>query len=195
MWDLLLDNISRRGVSLDSHEVEVIKSLFIQRSFRKHQYLQQQGDVVMYDNFIVKGLCRTYRVDEKGQEHILRFSPEDWWAGDLGNFLTAKPSVYNVDCLEDTDVLRITNADLESLFERVPKMNKYFRVLYQKNIIAFSQRVTSNLEKPAAERYEEFIRQYPHIEQRVPNHQIASYLGIAPQSLSRIRSQSLEKRR
>jgi CRP-like cAMP-binding protein len=195
MWDLLINNISRRGVSLAAGEVEIIKTVFVHKSFRKHQYIQQQGEVVIYDNFIVKGICRTYRADEKGQEHILRFSPEDWWAGDLGSFLSGSPSIYNVDCLEDTEVLRITKADLESLFDRVPTMNKYFRVLYQKNIVAFSQRVTSNLEKPAAERYEEFIKQYSAIEQRVPNHQIASYLGITPQSLSRIRSQSLEKRR
>ena len=145
--------------------------------------------MIDHDYFIVKGLARTYRVDEKGQEHIIRFTPEDWWAGDLASLLGQIPTIYNIDCLEDTEVLRVGINDLEKLFEEVPQMNKYFRLLYQKSIVAFNQRVTANLTKSATERYEEFVQRYPNIEQRVPNHQIASYLGIAPQSLSRIRSQ------
>jgi CRP-like cAMP-binding protein len=195
MWDLLLQNISNKGVTLTSEETEVLKSAFTHKKFRKHQYILQEGEVSLYDNFMIKGLARTYYVDDKGQEHILRFTPEQWWAGDLSSFLTGKPTLYNVDCLEDTEVLRITLKDLEQLFESVPKMNKYFRLLYQNSIISFNRRLTSTLSKTALERYEEFLAQYPHIEQRVPNHQIASYLGIKPQSLSRLRSQSLEKGR
>ena len=194
MWDLLLNNISKRGVSLAPEEIDIIKSLFIHKKFRKHQYILQEGEVATHDNFVIKGICRTYRVDEKGQEHILRFSPEDWWAGDLASFLSGEPTSYNVDCLEETEVLRISAADLERLFEEVPKMNKYFRVLYQRSIISFNLRLESNLIKPARQRYEEFISRYPQIEQRVPNHQIASYLGITAQSLSRIRSTAAKKR-
>ena len=194
MWDLLLDNIAKRDVDLTADEVDVIQSLFVHKKFRKHQYILQEGDVSTHDNFIIKGLSRTYRVDEKGHEHILRFTPEDWWTGDLASFLSGGPSIYNVDCLEDTEVLRITLNDLETLFEKVPKMNKYFRVLYQKSIISYSLRLSSTLSKSARERYEEFIKRYPQIGQRVPNHQIASYLGITPQSLSRIRNQSLQKK-
>ena len=195
MWELLLENIAKRDVHLTADEVEILKSLFVHKKFRKHQYILQEGEISMYDNFIIKGLSRTYRVDDKGQEHILRFTPEDWWTGDLASFLSGKPSIYNVDCLEDTEVLRITYADLETLFERVPKMNKYFRLLYQRSIISYNLRLLSNLSKSASDRYEEFVKRYPDIDQRVPNHQVASYLGITPQSLSRIRSQSLTKRR
>lgn len=195
MFTLLLENIKRRDVDLSEEEVDIVTSLFVHKRFRKHQYILQEGDVCTHDNFVIKGLARTYRVDDKGHEHILRFTPEDWWTGDLGSFLSDTPSLYNVDCLEDTEILRISRADLDTLFERVPKMNKYFRLLYQRSIVSYTLRVTSTLTKSAAERYEEFIRQYPHIGQRVPNHQIASFLGITPQSLSRIRNQSLKKRR
>lgn len=195
MWDLLLENIAKRGVHLAPDELAILESLFVHKRFRKHQYILQEGEVATHDNFIIKGLSRTYRVDEKGQEHILRFTPEDWWTGDLASFLSGKPSIYNVDCLEDTEVLRITYADLETLFERVPKMNKYFRLLYQRSIISYNLRLLSNLSKSASDRYEEFVKRYPDIDQRVPNHQVASYLGITPQSLSRIRSQSITKRR
>ncbi len=193
MWDLLLKNISAKGVHLDDKEIEGLKSLFTYKKFRKHQYILQEGDVAMHDSFVIKGLARTYRVDEKGHEHILRFTPEDWWTGDMASFLTGNPTSYNIDCLEDTEVLRITSADLELLFERVPKMNKYFRILYQKSIISYGSRVSSSLSKSASERYEEFIKNFPQLGQRIPNHQIASYLGITPQSLSRIRNQASER--
>jgi CRP-like cAMP-binding protein len=193
MWDLLLQNISKKNVQLTADEVDVLKSLFTLKKFRKHQYILQEGEVSTHDNFIIKGLARTYTVDDKGQEHILRFTPEDWWAGDIGSFLSKQPTVYNVDCLEDTEVLRITFDDLELLFEKVPKMNKYYRVLYQKSIVSYNTRLASALSKTAFERYQEFIQRYPQIEQRVSNHQIASFLGITPQSLSRIRNQAMEK--
>lgn len=195
MWALLLDNIVRRDVHLTAEEVEILKSMFRHKKYRKHQFILQEGEVAMHDNFVIKGLSRTYRTDDKGQQHILRFAPEEWWTGDLASFLSGKPTIYNVDCLEDTEVLGITYADLENLFERVPKMNKYFRLLYQRSIISYGLRLVSNLSLSASERYEEFIKRFPEIEQRVSNHQIASYLGITPQSLSRIRSQAQAKGR
>lgn len=189
MWELLIGNFEKKNVHLTKAEIDVVKSYFSHRKYRKHQFILQQGDIATYDNFIVKGIARTYRIDEKGHEHILRFTPEDWWAGDLGSFLSSKPSSSNVDCLEDTEVLRISGKDLELLCDQVPAMNKYFRLLYQNSLVSYSERIASTLSKSARERYEEFIQRYPQIEQRVPNHQIASYLGIKPQSLSRIRSQ------
>jgi CRP-like cAMP-binding protein len=195
MWDLLIKSIEEKGVTLTSSDVSILQTLFVHKKFRKHQYILQEGEVATYDNFIAKGLARTYRIDEKGQEHILRFTPEGWWAGDMASFLSATPAHYHVDCLEDTEVLRISAQDLEVLYEKIPVMNKYFRILYQKSIISFNARVESTLSKNASQRYQEFIERYPAIHQRVPDHQIASFLGITPQSLSRIRNQSAEKRR
>ena len=175
--------------------MEILQSSFTHKKYRKHQYILQQGDVSRYDNFIIKGIARTYQVDDRGQEHIIRFTPEEWWTGDMYSFLTGKPTNYNVDCLEDTEVLSITYNDLETLFEKVPKMNTYFRILYQNSIIAYTQRIGSSLSRPAVERYQEFIKKYPQIEQRIPNHQIASFLGITPQSLSRIRKEMMTVKR
>jgi CRP-like cAMP-binding protein len=194
MWDLLLRNIAAKNVMLNEDEVNVLQTYFTHRKYRKHQYILQEGEVATHDNFIIKGLARTYRVDDKGQEHILRFAPEDWWTGDLASFLSEKPTIYNVDCLEDTEVLRISAGDLELMCEKVPKMNKYFRILYQKSIISFNLRLSSTLSNSAGERYDEFVKRFPQIEQRVPNHMIAAYLGITPQSLSRIRSQGIDKK-
>lgn len=176
-------------VSLTQDEIQVIASLFSFRTFRKRQYILQEGEINRHETFIVKGATRTYEVDEKGQEHIVQFGLEDWWIGDLYSFLTETPSQYNIDCIEDTEVFQITKPNLEVLYEKVPKMERHFRIIIQNAFIASTHRVASSLAKSAADRYLDFIAQYPQIEQRVPNHQIASYLGITPQSLSRIRSQ------
>lgn len=184
-----LINSLRKYVTLTVEEVAIVESLFSSKKFRKRQYILQEGEVARYETFIVKGITRTYEVDDKGQEHIVQFGLEDWWVGDLYSFLTESPSSYNIDCLEDTQVLQITKANLEVLYQKVPKMERHFRILIQNAFIASTNRVAGTLVKTALERYREFIDKYPQIEQRVPNHQIASYLGITPQSLSRIRSQ------
>lgn len=186
MSDLLLNNLTKY-IRLTEEEKQIILSHFTIKKFRKHQYILQEGDVIRHETFVVRGLTRTYEVDEKGQEHVVQFGLEDWWVGDLYSFLTETPSKYNIDCLEDTEVRQITKTGLETLYEEVPKLERHFRIMVQNAYIATVQRVASTLTKDAAERYHEFIAKYPQIEQRVPNHQIASYLGITPQSLSRIR--------
>lgn len=190
MHQSLIKSLSKH-VSLTEEEVGIIESLFKHRKFRKRQYVLQEGEITRYETFIIKGVTRMYEADEKGQEHILQFGLEDWWIGDLYSFLTETPTRYNIDCLEDTEVLQITQADLETLYERVPKMERHFRIIIQNAFIASTQRVSASLSMSALERYEEFIRRYPQIEQRVANHQIAAYLGVTPQSLSRIRAQML----
>lgn len=193
MQNLLLKNIAQKGIVLTTDEENTIISSFAPKKFRKHQYILQAGDVATHDNFVIRGLARIYKVNDKGHEQILKFTPEDWWTGDLGSFLTGNPSQYNVDCLEETEVLRITYPDLDALCDKVPKMNKYFRLLYQKSIEGYAARLNSTLNKPALERYEEFFNRFPHIHQRVPDYLIASYLGITPQSLSRLRNQAAGK--
>jgi len=187
MFELLIRNISKRGIDLTQEEISILQSKFTHKHFRKHQYILQQGEFSRVENFIVDGLTRTYEVDEKGQEHILQFGMEDWWIGDMYSFLSGKPSAFNIDCLEDTEVLQITKPNLDQLYSEVPKMNQYFRLLLEKALITTNQRIIASLRKTAAERYLEFLEKYPRIDQRVSNHQIASFLGITPQSLSRVR--------
>jgi CRP-like cAMP-binding protein len=189
MWEPLIKNLSRL-VSLSNEDIAIIQSLFIPKRFRRHQYILQEGNVSRWETYVVTGLARTYEVDDKGLEHVLQFGPEDWWVGDLFSFLTETPTKFNVDCLEDTLVLQITKPDLESLYRQVPATERYFRIIVQNAYIASVNRISSTLRKTAPERYHEFITRYPQIEQRVPNHQIASYLGITPQSLSRIRGKA-----
>jgi CRP-like cAMP-binding protein len=194
MYEALLSNLNRY-VTLTEEEAGIVSTLFSYKKYRKHQYLLQEGDVARMETFIIKGLTRSYELDEQGQEHIIQFGVEDWWVGDLYSFLSGKPTKYNIDCLEDTEVLQIDRERQEQLYQEVPKMERHFRIIIQNAYIASTSRVAATLAKSAAERYQDFIASYPQIEQRIPNHQIASYLGITPQSLSRIRAQELRRSR
>lgn len=192
MYDKLFQHFNKY-VSISEEEFEECKLLFKYKKFRKHQYILQNGEISRYETFILSGGTRTYEVDDKGQEHIVQFGTETWWVGDLHSFLTNTPSRYNIDCLEDTEVLQIPRVEMEMMYDRVPKLERFFRMLLQRAYVASVDRIYSNLSKPATQRYHEFIEKYPLLEQRVPNHQIASFLGITPQSLSRIRSQNIPK--
>ncbi|TCJ12152.1 Crp/Fnr family transcriptional regulator [Flaviaesturariibacter flavus] len=187
MYDLLIKHFNRY-VSLTPEEQDLCIDFFQYRKLRKHQYLLQEGDVSRHETYILKGCIRVYEVDEKGQEHILQFGVEDWWVGDLLSYWTGTPSTLNIDCVEDCEVLQITQEKNEELCMAIPKLERHFRKLIQAAYVASQRRIHSSISKTALERYQEFIAKYPEIDQRVPNHYIASYLGITPQSLSRVRS-------
>ena len=187
MHEALLNNF-RRFASISMDDARAIEALFSYRRFRKRQYIVQEGDIVRFESYIVLGLTRTYEVDADGREHVLQFGFEDWWVGDLYSFLTETPSRYAIDCLEDTDILQISRSNLEELYVRAPVLERCFRILVQNAFIATTRRVAASLTKPAAEQYADFLTQYHQLAGRIPDRQIASYLGITPQSLSRIRS-------
>ena len=117
MWDPLIKSLGKY-VTISDEEAAVIESLFIFKKFRKRQYILQEGEITRYETFILKGVTRTYEVDEKGQEHVVQFGLEDWWIGDLYSFLTGAPTCHNIDCIEDTEVLQITKANLEILYQQ-----------------------------------------------------------------------------
>jgi CRP-like cAMP-binding protein len=189
---LILQHLSR-FITLDREETGYFESILVRKKIRRRQYLIQEGDVVKYEHFVSKGCLRSYEIDEKGQEHVIQFAVEGWWTGDLQSFLSGDPTTLNIDALEDSELELISKPALEQLYERVPKFERYFRILIQNAFISTNRRVLNAMKLSALERYQAFISRYPDIEQRVPNHQIASYLGITPQSLSRVRSQYQEQ--
>lgn len=188
MYENLLQHVSRR-INLNKEEEAFFISLLQHQKLRKKQFLYKEGEVCKYSGYVLKGCLRTYELDEQGNEHVLQFSIEDWWVGDLYSFFTGIPSRYYVDALEPTELALIDLASQEMLYEKIPKFERYFRILIQNAFIASQRRVISAISKPAEERYLEFHERYPSLEQRIPQHQIASYLGITPESLSRIRKQ------
>ena len=152
----------------------------------------QEGEVCKYMAFIVKGAMRQYSVDDKGGEHIVRLSIENWWVGDRESFTMLTPSVYNIDAWEDTDVLLITKADFNFLGS-IPAMNELTKSLDERHSFALQKRINASLSLSAEHRYIELVNTYPEFLQRFPQHIIASYLGITKETLSRIRSHSVKK--
>jgi CRP-like cAMP-binding protein len=187
MYDLILKNISR-FITLTPEEEQYFTSLLKLKKIKKKAYLLQEGDVSRHQYFVNKGCLRTYTIDEKGMEHIIQFAIEYWWTGDMYSYLTQTPARFTIDALEDTELLCLEKNAMEELYIRIPKFERFFRHLLQNAFIALQERIIANLSQPADERYCTFITKYADMEKRLPLKQIASYLGITPESLSRIRS-------
>jgi len=192
MYELILKNISR-FIKLTAEEKNYFISLLKVKKLRKKQYLVQEGDVARFEHFVNKGCLRAYSIDEKGQEHIVQFAIEDWWISDMYSFLTQTPARLSIDALEDSELICIDSPSIEDLFIKVPKFERFFRLLIKNGFIATQRRIIESMSLPADARYCKFIENYPLMEQRLPLKQIASYLGITPESLSRIRSQYIKK--
>jgi CRP-like cAMP-binding protein len=194
MYDLILNNISRFITLTPEEEQYFISQLKVKR-LKKKQHLLQEGDICRYDYFVNKGCLRTYTIDEKGLEHILQFAIEYWWIGDMYSFLTQTPARYNIDALENSEVLCLEKNVLEDLYIKIPKFERFFRHLLQNAFVALQERINTSLSQTADEQYCTFIEKYPLMEKRLPLKQIASYLGITPESLSRIRSQYVKNKK
>ncbi len=193
MFEFLHKKITE-SISLSDEEFEYCKTLFIPKKVGKKRFLLEEGDICKYTIFVEKGLIRSYTVDEKGAEHILQFALEGWWMGDLYSFFTAEPSSYYMETLEDCEILMITKPSWDLLLEKVPALERYFRILVQNNLIATQRRLMCYFSVPAVDRYNKLIETFPDILQRVPQHMIASFLGITRETLSRIRGQMAERR-
>jgi CRP-like cAMP-binding protein len=187
MYELLHTKITET-ISLTDEEFDFCKTLFSPKKLRKRQYLLQDGDVCKYTAFVEKGLLRTYSIDEKGNEPILQFSMEGWWVADLYSFFTGEPSQFNVEALEDCELLLITEPSWNILLEKIPALERYFRILIQNNLIATQRRLMGTMSETAEEKYLKLVKNFPGCIQRVPQHMIASYLGITRETLSRTRS-------
>lgn len=183
---LILKNVSR-FITLTDEERDYFVSIMRPRTYRKRQYVVQAGDVCKYENFVTKGCLRSYFVDDNGFEHILQFAIEDWWIGDMASFITQTPAMLNVEAVEDTELIQILKIDLDTLFDKYPKFDRFYRELIQKSMVTQQKRILSNISLTAEQRYIAFRSQYAFLEQRLPQNYIASYLGITPEFLSKIR--------
>ena len=188
----LLDYISKY-VTLTNTEEQFLTSRLLSRKYIKGQYILQQGDISKTECFIISGCTKMFYLDDKGQEHIIMFSVEDWWTSDLGSFISQTPSDFNVQCLENTEIIQFSYDNIEELFSEIPKLERFFRKIIEKAFVASQKRIIRNFSLTAKERYLIFKENYPKIEQRIPQYMIASYLGITKEFLSKIKSQLIQK--
>ncbi|HKG68103.1 MAG TPA: Crp/Fnr family transcriptional regulator [Segetibacter sp.] len=186
MYELFFQNFNNK-VRLTPEEEAQIKIYLTPKKLRKKQYLLQEGDVCKTIAFIEKGALREYSVDDNGSEHIIQFGLEGWIISDLYSFLTGEPATYNIDAIEDAELVLISKAAHEELLQKVPKYETFTRLNITGAYLAMQKRLTSIISTTLEERYATFTTLYPNIVQRVPQHMIASYMGLTPETLSRIR--------
>jgi CRP-like cAMP-binding protein len=194
MFDIFLKYLADySSLPVSDDQLALIKQSFKPKKLRKRQYLLQEGDVCKYLSFISKGAFRQFTVDNKGNEHIIRFGIERWWMADYEGFINHTPSRYNIEALEDAELLQITNETMDHLKKTVPAIDDMVNKMNQRSYISNQKRIHSSISNTAEDRYTDLMNTYPELLQRFPQNMIASYLGISPETLSRIRKQMAGK--
>ena len=192
MFDQINKHVTRCH-TFSTEELKIFNALLKHKSVSKKTFLLQEGEVCNFEAYIVKGCIRNYYIDANGFEVILQLGIEDWWVSDIASFNEQTPSKLFIETIEDCELFYLTPQTKEDLLFQVPKFERVFRMMIQRNLSATQHRLINNIAKPAQERYLDFINRYPSIPQRVPQHYIASYLGISPEFLSKIRAKLSKK--
>lgn len=184
-----------KHLPLDEMEVEFLERVFTEKKVRRKQYILQQGDVCQLNTFVVEGCFRMFLVDEQGKEHNLQFAIENGWILDMESFYFGQPSRLNIEAIEHSIVYQIKKEGQFKLFTEYPKFNHIFRVLCENALISSQKRVLQNIGSTAEERYIEFLNRFPQLFNRISNVQIASYIGVTSEFLSKIRKEISTKQR
>ena len=187
MYDVFFQKFNEK-ILLTEDEQDFIKQYLTPKKLRKRQYLLQEGDVCKSIALVEKGSMRSYLVDPSGQEHITAFALEGWTIGDLSSFHSEQPSTQNIEALEDCELVLISKSAHDQLLRTMPKYETYIRLLITDAYVALQKRTLNMISLSLDDRYKAFMEFYPNIVQRVPQHMIASYMGLSPETLSRIRS-------
>jgi CRP-like cAMP-binding protein len=193
MREVLRKYLSEKKVLLTDEQFSKWSSTFVERKIKKHDFLLKEGEVAKHSFFTVSGCLRMYTIDGKGKEHIMQFAPENWWIGDIESSSNQAPSAYFIDALEDSDILSMDIVSWDRYMNEIPQLALLFQRLMQNRQTASQKRIITSMSATSEERYMQFMKTYPSLAQRIPQHMIASYLGITPESLSRIRKQMVSR--
>ncbi len=172
---------------LNEEEKKWVEARAILRKIKRRQMILQEGFACKHYSFVMEGCFRMYRVDNKGAEHNIQFAAENDWIADIGSFHSGKPSQLFIEAIESSIILQIEKQDLYFLYTNIPKLDRIFKVIIENKYVELQDRVLQNISSTAQQRYLNFLEQYPTLSLRLPNVQIASYLGITPEFLSKIR--------
>jgi CRP/FNR family cyclic AMP-dependent transcriptional regulator len=187
MFESINNNVCKKS-EFTPDEIEYFNTILQYKEVPKKTFLLQEGEICNFEAYILKGCIRKYYINENGFEVIVQFAVEDWWISDIASFHEKKPSKLFIETLEDCQLLMLTPETKEMLLQKVPKFERIFRLLIQRNLSAMQNRLIDTIAKSAQEKYLDFIKLYPTIPQRVAQHYIASYLGISAEFLSKVRT-------
>ncbi|AWW30753.1 Crp/Fnr family transcriptional regulator [Echinicola strongylocentroti] len=186
MNDQLLKNIAKY-VTLSPDEIDLFRTFWTEKTLLKGDYLLRNGEVSKSDNYVVTGALKAFYISDKGNEEILYFAIDDWWATDILSFQKQTPSIYTIQALEDTLLLQIHRDSFQEMLQRIPTLETYFRSILESYVGSLQQRIITSNSSNAEQNYIDFIEKYPKISAKVPQYLIASYLGVTPEFISRIR--------
>ena len=189
-FDLILQAISAT-ISLTEAEQQFFTSLLQPYKIKRREFLLREGEVCLWSAFVTQGCVRGFTVDKNGFEHVLNFAPPGWWIADMYSLFSQRPGELNIEAQEDTEVLLLSKIDQETLYKQVPQFERYFRILVENSLVANQQRLLDNLSLTAEERYRNFCKKYPSLIDKLPQKQIAAYIGVTPEFFSRMRSNLL----
>jgi CRP-like cAMP-binding protein len=174
-------------IPLKAEERELFEGRAVKRIIKRRQMILQEGFVCKHYTLVHRGCFRMYGMDDKGVEHNIQFAAEGDWIADIGSFHSKKPSKLFIEAIEPAEIFQIEQQDLYFLYINIPKLDRIFKVIVENKFVELQNRVLQNLSSTAEQRYLSFLEQYPKLAMRLPNTQIASYLGITPEFLSKIR--------
>jgi len=191
-FNLLLSNVSK-FILLNKSEEGLFISKLQQKQLKRKQFLLKQGMVCKYSAFVVSGCLRGFTVDKNGDEHVLSFAPPGWWIADIYSLISQKPGVLTIEALEPSEIILLSKFDQEMLYTEIPKFERFFRILTENSLVANQQRIIDNMSLTAEERYGIFCKRYPTLIYSLPQKQIASYIGVTPEFLSRMKATLVRK--
>jgi CRP-like cAMP-binding protein len=189
----ILDQVSLH-IQLDGEEKSHFLAQLQHQQLQKKEFLLRENDVCKNSAFVVSGCLRAYHLDGNGFEHVLQFAPEGWWVADMYSLLSGKPGHLNIEALEDSEILLLSKSAQEKLYTDIPKFERFFRIITENSLVSNRQRVMDNLSLNARERYAGFCQKYPSLIERLPQKQIAAYIGVTPEFLSALRSEWRKKK-
>jgi CRP-like cAMP-binding protein len=187
MYELFFKKL-REKITLSDEEEQLFKTYLTPKKLRRKQYLLQEGDVCKYTAFVEKGIVRLYTIGEKGNEQIVQFALEGWFIADMYSFISGEPATQNIDALEDAELILISKSAEEELLNKIPQYEHFIRLQIQGAYLALQKRLSAMFNLTTEEKYTRLLNSYPDIVQRVPQHMIASYLGLTPETLSRAKN-------
>ena len=188
----ILENISKH-VALTPQEQELFLSKTETKPFKAKTILLNAGEVATCTYFVNSGILRSFNINDNIIEHVLHFACEGWWIGDMYSYISGKPGNLFLEVLEDAEVVIITKENQQQLYQEIPKLERFFRILAENSLVSHQERLMDNLSLTADERFEKFCSKYPTLIQKVPQKHIASYIGVTPEFFSKMKSRLIKK--